>query len=115
MTKIVISVALPGIQQFLPETPLELAGRVFAPLSGEAWETAMGQFLVNHAGLSLAGCEENRTRYAISLGLQCGANLLPEESRAATEEEMMSSLDRLFPPAEPKVRWWHRFTRAKAN
>lgn len=112
---IVISAKLPGLQHFVPGTPLELAGRVFAPLSGAAWEAAMGEFAVNHIALSLPVGEENRTRYAARLGLYAGLELLSADEKDAVEEEMLATLDRVLPPVEPKVRWWHRIKLARAH
>ena len=109
MAEITVSVELPHVYGFLPGTPLALAGRVFAPLRGEIWNAAMGEFLLNHVALSLPEGEENRTRYAIRLGLQHGASLLPKEAQEAAEAEMMNNLDRLLPSVKPKARW--RFKR----
>lgn len=100
-----ITVELPDTMGFLPGTPLELAGRVFHPLKGEAWEAAVGMFAAKWMMPSLT--TTNPFRDALEAGAQHGVTFLPKEEQAATFGAMMYTVARLTdpnPPAAPRRR-----------
>lgn len=82
-----LTVDLPSTTDFVEGTPLELAGRVYAPLGGKAWEAAMGMFMVQWGSRPLS--------YAIEAGLRHGVTLLPEEDQGPVTAHMMRTLDGL--------------------